>query len=198
MAVKILPLIAHIDSVQHMPRFRNQVNRSAWSGTRKVMALPGGESFAFSVGCRPVYSESAARAWRAFILSLRGVENHFNLPLVFKGSQFPLATANPTVASAVAGNSFATLNGIPTGGLKAGMWLTFTLADATKQAVVVLGDTAAGNQTVAFEPSLRRNASGAVEAKVPFAEVAMVSDNTGWNDQNGELSVAFDCEEAWG
>jgi len=199
MAVIPLPTIAKFDGLQWTPRFRNQVNKSGWSGNRKVMGLPGGESFAVSASPRPAFTMASERLWRAFIMRLRGAENHFYLP--FACNQFVAGTTNPAVSvgtPAVAGNSFATLTGIPAGGLKAGMGLTFSLSDGTKQLVVVLLDAAAGTQVVTFEPSLRKVATGNVEALNPYAEVAMTKDNTGWSVNDGRFMVAFDAEEAWG
>lgn len=190
-----LPDIAQWPTLKWLPRFRNQVNRSAWGGNRKVMGLPGGEHFAVSASPRPAYTMADERKWIAFVMSLRGTENHFYLP--FATCQFPNGTANPTVSSAVAGNSFATLNGIPAGGLKAGMALTFT-GGGYKQLVVVTADAAAGTSVVAFEPSLRFDGAGSVEAINPYAEVALVKDESGWDKNEGQFAIAFDAEEAWG
>lgn len=190
-----LPNIASWPDLNWTPRFRNQVNTSAWGGNRKVMGLPGGESFAVSAAPKAAYTMRDERAWIAFLMRLRGTENHFYLP--FAKCQFAAGTVNPQVSSAVAGNSFATLTGIPAGGLKAGMGLTFT-GGGYKQLVVVTADTAAGTQAVAFEPSLRFTSAGAVEAVNPYAEVALVKDGSGWSRKAGAFVIAFDAEEAWG
>ena len=195
MAIITLPSIAKFDDMQFVPQFRNQVNRSAWTGARKVMGLPGGECFKVSCAPRPSYTHSADRLWRAFIMALRGTENRFRVPCC--NNQFPASATNPNVATAVAGASTATLTGIPTGGIKAGMYGTFALSNGDRQLVVFLADAAAGSQTVVFEPALRRNAIGAVEVKNPYAEVAMVKDNTGWSIADGKFMVAFEAEEAF-
>ena len=195
MALITLPAIAKFDDVQWTPRFRNQVNRSPWTGNRKVMGLPGGEHFSVSCSPREAATESAERLWRAFVVRLRGSENMFAMP--FACDQFPEATDNPQVSSAVAGNGFATLTGIPAGGLKAGMGLTFGLSDLSRQLVIVTEDTGSGTQVVRFEPTLRKNATGEVEAKNPYATVALTKDNTGWSRSQGRFVVAFDAEEAF-
>lgn len=190
-----LPDIAKWPTLQWLPQFRNQVNRSVWGGNRKVMGLPGGEHFTVSAAPRAAYTMADERKWIAFLMKLRGTENHFYLP--FATCQFPAGTANPAVSSAIAGNSFATLTGIPAGGLLAGMGLTFT-GGGYKQLVVVTADVAAGTHVVPFEPSLRYNAAGAVEAVNPYAEVALVRDGSGWDKREGAFTIAFDAEEAWG
>ncbi len=194
MAVIPLPAFARFDDVEWIPRFKSQVNTSAWSGNRKVMGLPGGESFAVRASPRPAMTESAERLWRSFIVRLRGVENKFQMP--FACNQFPGGTADPVVSSATAGNGFASLSGIPAGGMKAGMGMTFNLTGGTKQLVIVTLDTSAGAATVYFEPSLRKNAT-AVVANNPYAEVAMTKDNTGWSLAQGRFMVGFDAEEVW-
>jgi hypothetical protein len=191
-----LPDIASWPRLQWTPQFRNQANKSAWSGNRKVMGLPGGESFAVSAAPKPAYTAADERKWIGFVMALRGTENHFYLP--FAKCQFAVGTPNPAVQSAVAGNSFATLTGIPAGGLKLGMGLTFSLTTGYKQLVVVTADVAAGTQAVPFEPSLRSNAAGAVEAINPYAEVALTSDKSGWTVDQGGFTIGFDAEEAWG
>lgn len=190
-----LPDIAKWPDLKWTPRFRNQVNTSAWGGNRKVMGLPGGESFAVSAAPKTAYTMRDERKWVAFLMKLRGTENHFYLP--FATCQFPAGTVNPQVSSALAGNSFATLTGIPTGGLKEGMGLTFS-GGGYKQLVVVTADVAAGTHPVAFEPSLRFNGAGAVEAVNPYAEVALIKDGSGWDKRQGQFTIAFDAEEAWG
>jgi len=195
MAVIPLPTIAKFDNMDWRPMFRNQVNKSAWSGNRKVMGLPGGESFAVSCGARPVTTMADERLWRAFLMKLRGAENHFNI--VAACNQFTAATTNPSVSSAIAGNSFATLANIPTGGMKAGMFMTFSLTGGGKQLVCVTADTAAGTQVVSFEPSLRKNGTGSVEVKNPYCEVAMTRDDSGWNVQQGTFTISFEAEEAF-
>jgi hypothetical protein len=155
------------------------------------MGLPGAELFAVSVAARPVYTEAEARAWRSVIMGLRGRENTIRIPCC-NGLQ--IATANPTVGSAVQGDGFATLNGIGAGGLKDGMWATFGLVSGKSQLVVIRGDYAAGSRVIEFEPALRGDAT-TVEVRSPYAEIAMTSDNSGWDDDGGGFVVAFDGEE---
>lgn len=196
MALIALPSFAKFPRIQWTPKFRNQVNRSAWSGKRKVMGMPGGELFGVSCEPRVAFTETEERAWRSFVTKLRGQENTFQLQAAC--SQFVAGAANPTVLSGgAAGASTATLSGIPTGGLKEGMFLTFNLTGGLKQLVVVSADTLAGSQLVTFQPALRKAATGTVEAKNPYAEVALLKDDSGWSRSEGGFTVGFEAEEAF-
>jgi hypothetical protein len=195
MAVIALPSIAKFDDLELIPQFRNQVNRSAWTGSRKVMGLPGGECFRVSCAPRASYTHSADRLWRAFIMALRGTENRFNLPVC--ANQFSAASTNPSITgSPAAGATSANVSGGVAANLKAGMYATVTLTNGEVQLVVLTADVSAG--VMSFQPALRRAASNAaVEVKNPYIQVAMVKDNTGWRLSDGKFYVAFDAEEAF-
>ena len=72
-----------------------QVNRSKWTGKRKVVGLPGIELWRAQISIDAQATEEAERPWRAFLWGLKGPSNWFRYLL-------PCAThagSKPTVAS---------------------------------------------------------------------------------------------------
>src|SRR3546814_9339926 len=68
-----------IRSIQGCCAQPGQGNRSAWTGRRQVVALPGAARWSASVALRPMLSDSDVLLWRAFLLKLRGQQNTFRL-----------------------------------------------------------------------------------------------------------------------
>lgn len=75
-----------------------QVNRSAWTGRRQVIANPWHGKWSASVELVPIIGEPAVRLWRAFLARLKGQVNSFELPAT-EGPQHVYATINPVIAN---------------------------------------------------------------------------------------------------
>lgn len=176
-----------------------QVNRSGWTGKRKVVSLPGIELWSGSFAIGDIATEEQERPWRAFLLKLRGPVNWFRWVL-------PCNThpgAKPTVRSG-AGNGYS----MPLAGLaasqvilKAGQFITVPLPSGYDRTVCLAEDlisNGAGQATAVFEPALGEvPATGVtVETKDPFIRMALVDRMAGLSSQNGVSSASFKVEEA--
>lgn len=71
-----------------------QVNRSAYTGARQVVGLPGGARWRFAAEHVPIIGEAAFRPWRAALAKLKGVENTFRMPA---GEGAQRVGANPSM-----------------------------------------------------------------------------------------------------
>jgi len=172
MAVKTLPSGTKLRSISWRLQQPAQVNRSGYTGGRRVVGLPGGSRWSATVDFVPFTSDESVRAWRGFLASLEGQVHTFYLPA--PAAQH--AGDNPT-ATVTAGSSTATLSASI--GLKAGHFLTFTLASGRRQMVVLTADMVGGLAT--FRPPLREGATGVVETKAPYAQVALTEDTVSWS-----------------
>jgi hypothetical protein len=171
-----------------------QVNRSAYTGARRVVANPWHGKWSARVELSTIVGEGNVRPWRAFLAKLKGQINTFGLTAT-EGPQH--AAANPTLASAAAqGATSVTLASSPP--LTAGMFATFVYASGNNQLVQLTADIAAG--VISFEPPLREaySAGWTVETKVPWALVALTDSVVGWSVDAGQLyGISFDVEEAF-
>lgn len=180
-------------------RTPSQVNRSAWTGGRKVVGLPGAEVWTGKASIDLTATEADERAWRAFLFSLRGPENWFKVLL-------PCTTHNgskPTVASGSADGYTLPLTGIAvsTTILVAGQFMTVPLPSGRNRAVMLTADLTgdgSGNATAAFVPALTEapTLAATVETKDPFVPMSLVGDTHGFSYAQGVGSSSFDVEEA--
>lgn len=110
-----------------------QVNRSAWTGTRKVIGQPGGGLWTGQVYVDNIATEYDERKWRGFLTGLRGVQNWFKAYLPCQTHIGP----QPTVGVG-AGNGYT----LPLAGmavstciLEAGQHITVTLPSGHARAI---------------------------------------------------------------
>ena len=176
-----------------------QVNRSAWTGARKVVALPGGSYWSGRIAVENIATELEERQWRAFIAQLRGVQNWFKAPLPCQSHIGP----PPTVAAG-AGNGYS----LPLAGmspstriLETGQHMTVPLPSGHNRAVRLTADLvtdAAGNAVAEYAPALNEVPSlGAIiETANPFVPVASTETNLTIPQSNSIASLSFDIEEA--
>lgn len=176
-----------------------QVNRSGWTGKRKVVGLPGIELWSGTFAVADIATEEQERPWRAFLFGLRGPLNWFRWPLPCNDH----AGSKPTVRAG-AGNAYT----LPLGGLvasqlilRAGQFMTVPLPSGYDRAVCLTADlisNGSGQATAQFEPALGEvPATGVtVETKTPFVRMALIERTVGLNAQNGVSSGAFKVEEA--
>lgn len=176
-----------------------QVNRSGWTGKRKVVALPGIELWSGSFSLADIATEEQERPWRAFLLSLRGPVNWFRWVLPCNSH----VGGKPTVRSG-AGNGYT----LPLAGLapsttilKAGQFMTVPLPSGYDRTVCLTADlvsNGSGQATATFEPALGEiPATGVtVETIDPFIRMALVDRTAGLGTQNGISGGSFKVEEA--
>lgn len=186
-----------IDSLD--PRVPAQVNRSGWTGRRKVVGLPGAETWMASLTIEPLTTEVEERPWRAFLFALRGQENWFKLRVACQRHIGPM----PVVGSgATAGYSLPLVGMQPsTRILQAGQWLTVPLPSGHARLVNLLADLVtdgSGAATAICNFALNEvPAAGAtVETANPSTPVASAEAGIGLSWSGGVGGRSFDVEEA--
>lgn len=178
---------------------RKQVNRSVWTGVRKVTGLPGVQMWKASFSPHVITSDVLKKEWRAFLISLRGPENTFRLK-VASGQH---GGSNPTVKSGANAGATLPLQGLPISGtlLVAGDYMTVPLPSGHQRLVMLtapLTSDASGEAVASIWPYLNEvpETDETVETIDPFALMALNAAEQGWQDQFGRMTIAFDAEEA--
>lgn len=176
-----------------------QVNRSVWTGRRKVIGLAGTETWSGQVSIGMIATEEEERQWRAFLFSLIGPENWFRWPLPCNRHIGP----KPTVASGAGADYTLPLTGMqPSARIaRAGQFLTVPLPSGHNRAVCLAADLradASGNATAAFSQALGEvPATGAtVESAYPFIPMAPVDSSLSIEMGEGVSGAGFAVEEA--
>lgn len=174
-----------------------QANRSAWTGRRKSVGLPGAEFWSGAVTIDLQAAEEDERAWRAFVFALGGPANWFRLKI---GCE-QIAVSNPTVGSGATDGYTMPMAGIGTGTfLKAGQWLTVPLPSGRYRAVCLIADLvgSGGTGTASFRPALGEvpTTGATIEADNPFIPFAPATDSLSLDFSQGVGSASFDVEEA--
>jgi len=190
MALVTFPTNAKVISRKWTLQVPQQINRSSFTGRRKVIGLPGAEIWLLQATIEPLAREVQARSWRAFTASLRGAENFFRFPALPTPQT---GFANPKVAAVVAGNRAVALT--TAAGVVPGMHMTITQVDGYQRLVVVVGVVGA---QVSFEPYLYLDplVTSDVEIQNPWGVMALSGGNAGWDDSNGLVGFTIDAQEA--
>lgn len=177
----------------------SQVNRSAWTGGRKVVGLPGAEMWTGKVSIGPLATENEERPWRAFLFALRGPQNWFRLLLPCQAH----SGNRPTVASGASNGYTLPLTGMTVSStiLPAGSHMTVPLPSGRKRTVVLTAALVAngsGNGTATFVPALTEvpTLAATVETKDPYIALSAVDPKQGFVYAGGVASTGFDVEEA--
>lgn len=176
-----------------------QVNRSTWSGRRKVIGLAGVETWQGSVSISSIATEQDERQWRAFLFALKGPQNWFRYLL-------PCAQhvgAKPRVGAS-AGNAYTLpLTGMQanTPILLAGQFMTVPLPSGHSRAVCLtanLTSNGSGNATATFEPALNEipALNALVETLDPFIPMAPTTPLVGLSTSQGVSGTSLDVEES--
>lgn len=182
-----------------VPNFPSQVNKSVWTGRRKVVGLPGGEVWTASLIVPDVATEIEERKWRAFLISLRGQQNWFRWYLPCNRHYGPM----PLVNSATADGYSLPLDGMATSTriLSAGQLMTVPLPSGHSRLVCLTEDlitNSSGQATAAFGPALQEvpanNAQ--VETGKPWIPLSLTNPNTGISYSEGIAGLQLDVEEA--
>lgn len=176
-----------------------QVNRSVWTGRRKVVGLAGTQTWRASVAIADIATEDAERPWRAFLFALEGPQNHFRLPLPCNCHIGPKPVVN---AATDAGNTLP-LDGMQpdTLILLAGSYITVPLPSGHARAVCLTADlrtNSSGQATAAFKPELGEVPAdnAVIESTDPYIPMAPVEALMGFDTDQGVSGTAFEVEEA--
>ena len=191
MAVITFPSVARITKRQWLLNVPQQINRSGFTGRRRVVGLPGSETWHLSAAVEPLTTERQARAWRAFLSALRGAESSFRMQAL---PTKQIGFANPLVTAPVIGNRAVAVNS--TAGIEIGMMATVHQNDGFERMVVVVGIAA---PQIHFEPYLIFDPliGAPMEFQYPWAVMSLTGgDQGGWDDTNGITAISFTAEEA--
>jgi hypothetical protein len=177
----------------------SQVNRSTWTGRRKVIGLPGVERWQGAVSLNSIATEAQERQWRAFLFALKGPQNWFRWPLPC--NEHP--GSKPTVASSASNAYILPLTGMTPGAtiLRAGQFMTVPLPSGHFRAVCLTADLVAngsGNANAVFEPALNEmpTLGATVETLTPFVAMAPVDSVIGLATSQGVSGTSFAVEES--
>lgn len=176
-----------------------QVNRSTWTGTRKVVGLAGVETWQGTASLSSIATELDERQWRAFLFALKGPQNWFRWVL-------PCNThigSKPSVAAGASNGYTLPLDGMQPNAriLRAGQFMTVPLPSGHYRAVCLTADLradASGAATAQFQPALNETPAedATVETVDPFIPMAPVEPLVGIATQQGISGTSFDVEEA--
>lgn len=176
-----------------------QVNRSGWTGRRKVVGLPGTETWRGTVAIADIATELEERAWRAFLFGLAGPENWFRWDLPCQTHIGPKPQVNAATGS---GYSLPLKSMAPNAMiLRAGQYMTVPLPSGHQRTVCLTADlvtNGSGNATAQFRPALNEvpanNAT--VETSQPFIPMSPVSTDMGLATEEGVSFTSFEVEES--
>ena len=177
----------------------SQLNRSGWTGKRKVVGLPGIELWRGKATIDILPTEELERPWRAFLFALRGPVNYFKwiLPCNTHAGSRPVVAAGPGDGYTLPLSGMAVSQTI----LEAGQFMTVPLPSGYNRAVCLTADLVsdgAGAGTATFEPALSETPTVAatVETLDPYIRMALVSTTQGFTMDGGVAATSFDVEEA--
>lgn len=176
-----------------------QVNRSVWTGTRKVIGMPGVELWRGRATIDILATEEEEQPWRAFLFGLDGPVNWFRWPLPCHSHIGP----KPTVAGGATDGYTLPLVGMQPNAriLRAGQFMAVPLPSGHWRAVCLTADlrvNADGEATASFRPALGEapTAGATVETTDPFIPMALVQSEQGFAQSDGVSGASFDVEEA--
>lgn len=176
-----------------------QVNRSAWTGRRRVSGMPGAQKWYARAVVPHIATEDEERPWRLFLLSLRGPIHWFRFPIACSQHE----GSNPTVRSGAGPLTTLALQGLAPSStaLKAGQYMTVPLPSGRHRLVMLTADltsNSSGQGTATFVPELMETpATGAtVETIDPFLMAALMDSRQGWKLSNGVSVFQLNVEEA--
>ncbi|HEX8419474.1 MAG TPA: hypothetical protein VF638_05615 [Sphingomonas sp.] len=179
-----------------------QVNRSGWTGTSKVVGLPGAASWTLSGSFVTQIGETHARRWRGFFMALRGPRNPFRMVAIERALQ--TTAANPAVRAGANRGDTLPLQGLPANQtvLLTGDLMTVPLPSGHKRLVCLTADlvtNGSGQATASFGPDLGEVpvAGAIVEIREPFGLMRQTSEPPGWDVDVGQTySFTLIAEEA--
>lgn len=177
----------------------SQLNRSGWTGKRKVVGLPGIELWRGKATIDILETEENERAWRAFLFALRGPVNYFKwiLPCNTHAGSRPVVGSSPGNGYTLPLSGMATSQTI----LEAGQFMTVPLPSGYKRPVCLTSDlvsNGSGVGTATFEPALGETPTvgATIETIDPYIFMAPTSSTQGFATTQGVSGTSFDVEEA--
>lgn len=177
----------------------SQVNRSTWTGRRKVVGLAGAAVWQGNFAIADIATEEAERPWRAFLFGLEGPQNWFRFPLPRNYHIGPKPRVN---AATEAGNTLP-LDGMQPSTLilPAGSFMSVPLPSGHTRAVCLTADlrtNASGQATATFKPELGEVPAdnAVVETAEPFIPMSPTITTIGLDISDGVSGIAFEVEEA--
>lgn len=176
-----------------------QVNRSVWSGRRKVIGLAGTEVWTGQATIDLLTTEEEERPWRAWLFGLDGPVNWFRWVLPCNRHIGPKPTVDTGASD---GYTLPLTGGQPNARiLRAGQYVTVPLPSGHARAVCLTADlrfNASGKATAAFKPALNETPTlgATVETVDPYIPMSLVEDEQGFSLNNGVSGASFDVEEA--
>lgn len=175
------------------------VNRSEWTGRRKVVGGPGREVWRGQVTIDTITTEEEERPWRAFLFGLDGPVNWFKWLLPCNVHIGPM----PLVAAGAGDSYIMPLKGMQpeTTILGAGQFMTVPLPSGASRAVCLVADLvtdASGNATAQFKPALGETPAedAQVETADPFIPMSATDGDQGLDMRDGVSGTSFAVEEA--
>lgn len=176
-----------------------RVNRSVWTGVRKVVGQTGAEIWHGRATIADLATEEQERPWRAFLFALDGPQNWFRWQLPCNTHIGP----KPVVGSGAGDGYELPLSGMQPNAriLRAGQFMTVPLPSGHHRAVCLLADLradASGNALATFRPELGETPAigTTVETADPFIPMASVDSELGLTLNEGVSGVSFEVEEA--
>lgn len=176
-----------------------QVNRSEWTGRRKVIGGLGREVWRGNATIADITTEVDERPWRAFIFALRGPVNWFRWPLPCNTHIGPMP-----VVGIGAGDGYS----LPMSGLQpnatildAGQFMTVPLPSGHARAVCLsapLVSDVAGNAVASFEPALGEipTTGTTIETVAPYIPMSATGNEAGFSLSDGVSGTSIEVEEA--
>ncbi|MFZ2996290.1 hypothetical protein [Sphingobium sp.] len=183
--------------IQWRLRQPTQVNRSEFTGRRRVTILSAAPRWSAQVTMPPIQGEDNILPWRAFFVRLQGKAHSFRL-IACERDQ---TSAGPITVKGggQAGSSILTQGwGVAGEKLKAGHFATIN--DQLLQLTAPVVANGAGEATLSFGPYIRFNPANAapVEVRRPYALMSLSDEEAGWIAGKGQAyTVNFACEESF-
>lgn len=201
MAIIAPPAPLPLRNVKWRAPFPAQVNRSGWTGHRKVVGLPGATVWSASAEFVTIVTEAKAKRWRGWFMALKGPVNSFPL---LATETVQTTAANPTVRTGANAGSTIPLQGLPINAtvLLSGDMMTVPLPSGHQRLVVLTADlvtNGTGQATATFGPELDEipAAGVVVEIRRPWGLMAQTSEPPGWDVSVGQTyAFTLTAEEA--
>ncbi|WP_295560630.1 hypothetical protein [uncultured Sphingomonas sp.] len=190
MAIIMPPAPLPLRGVKWRLPHADQVNRSGWTGTRKVVGLPGAQLWTATGTFVTLVGADRAKPWKGFFVALDGQANRFPLIAV---EQRQTTVANPSVRPGAGNGGTLPLQGLPTSQtiLGVGDAMTVPLPSGHARKVVLIAPLVSNSQGQAiayFGPELGEvpNPGAIVEIGLPYALVSLTSEAPGWDVDVGQ------------
>jgi hypothetical protein len=175
-----------------------QVNRSAWTGHRRITGMPGVQKWYASATLPVLATEAEERPWRAFFARAKGPVNTFDIQVACNQR----TGSDPTFEAQLATNSIR-LAGLPanTTQLIAGQYITVALTSGHFRLALLTSDlivNSSGKAVASFEPDLAGTPipNALVFTINPITRTSLINTRQGWTRDGAETTIVIDAEEA--